>query len=302
MCHANSRSRSPSPSISRWSAIRRCAPSYCGRPDIGQPDWRHDAPRQAATPLSEPEIDDIVCVSGQPAKRSASNRPQAIASHIRHPTGGQMRRDRKSSPRAATAATAERSRAAATASNAARQSPLVSRRWLLFKAASRSTVSSASCSPFLSLRYLFAPWRKDASFNSWISLGPVDYISHRRNAPRLLQKSFSESVGRPDRQRRLLRAPRRRQPVPGLRHQLRAPGLPGALVPAVAAVHVPVPRRRLLRRRLACFRAAGARPIHLQLAKSYPASCRSMPAKCRRSRTPRSWSRFRPARRSQCSG
>src|SRR5262249_12037351 len=52
---------------------------------------------------------------------------------------------------------------------------------------------------------------------------------------------------------------RRRIEVPGVRHQLRAPGLSGAVVPAIEPVSLPVPRRRLLRRRLARRRAPPAR-------------------------------------------
>ena len=45
-----------------------------------------------------------------------------------------------------------------------------------------------------------------------------------------------------------------RASVPGLRDQLRSPGLPGALVPAIGVVHVSLPRRRLLCGRFARFR------------------------------------------------
>ena len=50
----------------------------------------------------------------------------------------------------------------------------VSRRWLLFKAgiALNGLVGFALAVPVL--RYLLAPWKKDASFNSWTSLGPID--------------------------------------------------------------------------------------------------------------------------------
>ena len=62
---------------------------------------------------------------------------------------------------------------------AAGQSPnpndprLVSRRWLLFKAsiALNGIVGVVLAVPIL--RYFFAPWRKDSSFNSWVSLGPA---------------------------------------------------------------------------------------------------------------------------------
>ena len=50
---------------------------------------------------------------------------------------------------------------------------LVSRRWLLFKAgiALNGLVGLVLAVPLV--RYLLAPWRKDASFNSWVSLGDV---------------------------------------------------------------------------------------------------------------------------------
>jgi len=50
----------------------------------------------------------------------------------------------------------------------------VSRRWLLFKASVmlNGFVGLALAVPVL--RYLLAPWKKDASFNSWTSLGPID--------------------------------------------------------------------------------------------------------------------------------
>jgi nitrite reductase/ring-hydroxylating ferredoxin subunit len=51
---------------------------------------------------------------------------------------------------------------------------IVSRRWLLFKAgiALNGVVGVVLAVPVL--RYLFAPWKKDASFNSWTSLGPIE--------------------------------------------------------------------------------------------------------------------------------
>ncbi len=51
---------------------------------------------------------------------------------------------------------------------------VVSRRWLLFKAgiALNGVVGLVLAVPVL--RYLLAPWRKDTSFNKWISLGRLD--------------------------------------------------------------------------------------------------------------------------------
>lgn len=50
----------------------------------------------------------------------------------------------------------------------------VSRRWLLFKAgiALNGLVGLALAVPIV--RYLFAPWKKDASYKSWVSLGSMD--------------------------------------------------------------------------------------------------------------------------------
>ncbi len=50
----------------------------------------------------------------------------------------------------------------------------VSRRWLLFKAgiALNGLVGVVLAVPIV--RYLFAPWRKDASYDSWVSLGALD--------------------------------------------------------------------------------------------------------------------------------
>ncbi len=50
----------------------------------------------------------------------------------------------------------------------------VSRRWLLFKAgiALNGLVGLVLAVPIV--RYLLAPWKKDETFNSWTSLGPID--------------------------------------------------------------------------------------------------------------------------------
>jgi nitrite reductase/ring-hydroxylating ferredoxin subunit len=58
--------------------------------------------------------------------------------------------------------------------NIAGDPAIISRRWLLLKAgvALNGLVGIALAVPVL--RYLLAPWKKDASFNSWTSLGPID--------------------------------------------------------------------------------------------------------------------------------
>ena len=60
---------------------------------------------------------------------------------------------------------------AQAAGESANDPRLVSRRWLLFKAsiALNGVVGAVLAVPVL--RYFFAPWRKDASYNSWVSLG-----------------------------------------------------------------------------------------------------------------------------------
>ena len=64
----------------------------------------------------------------------------------------------------------------------------VSRRWLLFKAgiALNGLVGLALAVPIV--RYIFAPWKKDASYKSWVSLGSIDAfpvgqtrLAHYRN-------------------------------------------------------------------------------------------------------------------------
>ena len=61
----------------------------------------------------------------------------------------------------------------ATTPESANSPRIVSRRWLLFKAsiALNGIVGIVLAVPIL--RYFFAPWRKDSSFNSWVSLGPA---------------------------------------------------------------------------------------------------------------------------------
>ena len=50
----------------------------------------------------------------------------------------------------------------------------VSRRWLLFKAG--ITLNALVCAILAVpiVRYLLAPWKKDSSYDSWVSLGSVD--------------------------------------------------------------------------------------------------------------------------------
>jgi Rieske Fe-S protein len=51
---------------------------------------------------------------------------------------------------------------------------VISRRWLLFKAAIALNALVGAVLAVPVLRYFFAPWRKDASYDSWVSLGAVN--------------------------------------------------------------------------------------------------------------------------------
>src|SRR6202166_696218 len=63
----------------------------------------------------------------------------------------------------------------------------------------------------------------------------------------------------------MLGATRRRQSIPSFCHQLRAPRLPRSLVSTIRFVHVPVPWRSVLPRRLARVRSAGARIVRISV-------------------------------------
>jgi mono/diheme cytochrome c family protein len=66
MCHAATREQVTSPTYLALigdQALRTII--IAGRPDIGQPDWRHDGPGgNAAAPLSAQDVDDIVAYLG----------------------------------------------------------------------------------------------------------------------------------------------------------------------------------------------------------------------------------------------
>jgi nitrite reductase/ring-hydroxylating ferredoxin subunit len=51
---------------------------------------------------------------------------------------------------------------------------LVSRRWLLFKASIGLNALIGAVLAVPVVRYLLAPWRKDSSYDSWVSVGSLD--------------------------------------------------------------------------------------------------------------------------------
>src|SRR5205823_9977847 len=85
------------------------------------------------------------------------------------------------------------------------------------------------------------------------------------DAPGDVREPVPRGLGWANGEDRVLGASDRRRPVPGVRDQLRAPRLPRAMVPAVAALHVPLPRRRVLRGRLARLRPAAPGPLRVRV-------------------------------------
>ncbi len=130
-----------------------------------------------------------------------------------------------------------------------------SRRGFLFKLGLALNVLGAVLVGIPVVGYILAPIRRRRGLRPGSSSGTVSDVPRGRDAARHLREPVPRAVGRGDGQGRLLGAAHRGRRVPGLRDQLRASRLPGALVPAVAPVHVPLPRRRLLRGRLARVRA-----------------------------------------------
>src|SRR5262249_17784778 len=94
---------------------------------------------------------------------------------------------------------------------------------------------------------------------------PAEPVPRRRDADGRVPQSRGQSLRRQDRGHPLLGAPRRRAEVPGVRDQLRPPRLSGPLVRAIEPLPLPVPRRRVLRGRLARVGSAGTRPVRVRL-------------------------------------
>ncbi len=111
-------------------------------------------------------------------------------------------------------------------------------------------------------------------------------LSRESDPPGHLPQPLHQALGRTDRQHSVLGAARRRRDVHGLRDKLHASGMPGALVPRIGTVHVPLPRRRFLCQRRATRRVRRRAPFTGIITKSRTASFGSTPAKCRLSASP----------------
>ena len=117
------------------------------------------------------------------------------------------------------------------------------------------------------LRYLLSPVTRGRKpgYESWLSLGGLEQFPVEPDPARHLSESHCRSLGWPNGGYSLLGQKPGRTEFPGLRDQLRAPGMSGALVPAVQPLHVSVPRRRLLFRWFPRSRSSAARTVPVQL-------------------------------------
>jgi len=86
-------------------------------------------------------------------------------------------------------------------------------------------------------------------------------VSSRADPACCLSESRRQSMGWRHSRYPLLGSKRERATVPGVCDQLRASGLPGAVVSAIQSVHVSLSRRRLLPGWLPSFRTSGARLV-----------------------------------------
>ncbi len=137
----------------------------------------------------------------------------------------------------------------------------VSRRWFLVSIGALLNGAVALLVAIPVVGYLLGPIRKNGGYNSWIDLGDVSQFALGETRLASFVKPTERAVGWRDRQGCLLGPPDAGAEVPDFRYQLRPPGLPGALVSAVGAVYVPMPRRSLLRRWLARRGTTAARPF-----------------------------------------
>ncbi len=138
--------------------------------------------------------------------------------------------------------------------------------WLWTTVGTGIAATTALAIPFI--RYVLGVLRTPR--NEWVPLGALGDFPEGETAPGHVHQPDPPTVGRrggADGSVRPLRGARRgtSAAVPGARGQLRPSGMSGDVVRAVGAVHVPVPRRRLLCKRRACVRTAAARPVSLRL-------------------------------------
>ena len=117
------------------------------------------------------------------------------------------------------------------------------------------------------VRFLFASVTRGRAnaYLSWVPLGSVNEFPEGETRLATFRNPLVTPDRRQDCGHGMLGAAHRGRSIPGIRYQLRAPGLSGPMVSAIRSVHVPVPRRSVLSRRLACVRSAGARTVRVSV-------------------------------------
>ena len=146
---------------------------------------------------------------------------------------------------------------------AATDSRVAGRRKFLFKLsiAINAVIGLLIATPVI--RFLLGPLRPKGSYDSWIALGKLaDYPEGST-----LLSFFRNPTTNPwDGETGNVACYVRRESKDSchrFRRELRASWMPGALVPAIAAFHVSLPRRRLLRRRLSRCRSSRTRIVYI---------------------------------------
>ena len=205
-----------------------------GRPELGAPDWRNNVPGK---PMSAQEISDVVAwLAAQRPRFPGQPYPEPVRGH----------RDESNSM--TTLNWTVKTRAARQDRTAVQRN-----RRCDSGRADRALSSVAGYSRAEArLRVVALAWRTGT-------------VSRGSDPARHLSKSRCQSLGRPNRGYSLLGQKRGRTEFPGLCDQLRAPGMSGALVPAVEPLHVSVPRRRLLSGWFARRRTSAARTVPVPL-------------------------------------
>ena len=266
-----------------------------GRPDIGQPDWQHDGPGGKADRAAFGAGSGRHCdVSGEPAEHSAST--QAANTTPKQPAPaaprqrGEKHEQRKQTPQTCHRATRAPSRRASHARRSPhRLAPLAAVQSRHRAQRPRRPCARRSRVP-LSARALEE--RRELRLLGLAR--PAGRISRRRNAPRVLQESIRRIHGtaRPTTSPATCAAraaiSSRSSPSTARTSAARCAGFRSrsfSCVPATAASTTLTVRAPPVRPSAASSPTTG---------KSPPANCRSTPAKCLRSRTPRSSSRFPP--------
>ncbi len=113
------------------------------------------------------------------------------------------------------------------------------------------------------LRYVLSPVSRErkSGYDSWLSLGSSARFPAGQTRLATFHNPVCGFLGWRNCGHSLLGAQHRWQDIPGVCHQLRASGMPGALVSAVGPVHVSMPWRCLLSGWRPCLGPSGARII-----------------------------------------